>query len=91
MATQSTLRPSTSTKPPNDKTAATDQPRPIQAVSSVPSQSTTQFTEIPLRLFSVEAGQPFYVINSDPALEVQLAAIFLGVSHDLLEKWRQRD
>jgi hypothetical protein len=62
-----------------------------QPASIVPDSPAPELTEIPLRLLVVEGGRPFHVINADPVLDVHEAAIVLGVSQDLLEKWRQRD
>jgi hypothetical protein len=34
--------------------------------------------------------EPLSVINDDPVFDARDAAVILGVSQDLLEKWRQR-
>jgi hypothetical protein len=48
-------------------------------------------TQIPLSLRRLEPAKPFNVINDDPVFEVREAAAILGLSKELLEKWRVRN
>ena len=45
---------------------------------------------VPQRLLRLEQREQFWVINDDPVFEARDAAFILGISVDLLEKWRQR-
>lgn len=73
---------------PNRPSAGRPEAAPPSPSVSIPKP---ELTEIPLRLFCVQGGdKPFHVINPDPVVDVRKAAIILGISQDLLEKWRQR-
>src|SRR5215469_10349001 len=56
----------------------------------VPGAVAPKRTEIPSRLARLEPSQPLHLIDNDPVFEVMYAARLLGISQDLLEKWRQR-
>lgn len=47
-------------------------------------------TEIPERFMRLEPRQPIVVINDDPVFDGRAAGSILGVSEELLKKWRQR-
>jgi len=49
-----------------------------------------QRTEIPERFMRLEPRQPLVVINDDPVFGASDAGRVLGVSAELLKKWRQR-
>jgi hypothetical protein len=75
--------------PVNKLTAATSSAttRPISDTGNIPPQRT----EIPERLRRIEPSDPpYFNSNIDPVFEVRYAARILGISQDLLEKWRQR-
>lgn len=75
---------------PSPNRPPADRPEAVPPTTSVPVPEP-ELTEIPLRLFCVQGGdKPFHVINPDPVVDVRKAAIILGISQDLLEKWRQR-
>ena len=52
--------------------------------------SSPAATQIPLSLRRLEPAKPFNVINDDPVFEVREAAAILGLSKELLDKWRER-
>jgi len=47
-------------------------------------------TEIPERFMRLEPRQPTVVIDDDPVFDGRSAGVILGVSEELLKKWRQR-
>ena len=62
---------------------------------SVPSNSasnalSSECTQNPLRHIQTGPLEPSHAIKDDPVLNGRQASWFLGISLDLLEKWRQR-
>jgi len=90
--------PSTDPRPrfPKQNKGSSVTPTPAQSRPSISDPLSTseplpsEITEIPLRLVRLEPREPLCVINDDPLFEVADAAEILGISQDLLAKWRQR-
>lgn len=59
--------------------------------SSNSSALAPQRTQVPFRLMELEPRLPFAAVNDNPLFDVVYAARILGISQDLLEKWRQRN
>lgn len=82
---------------PKQKNGNSFTPTPTQSHPSTSEPVPTsdplppEITEIPLRLVQLEPREPLRVINDDPLFDVIDAAEILGISQDLLEKWRQRE
>lgn len=49
-----------------------------------------ELTKIPSRLHQLEPREPFRLIHDNPIFDIYDAARILGISQQLLEKWRQR-
>jgi hypothetical protein len=64
-------------------------PQIAQPATSASAVSPT-VTQFPLSLRRLEPAKPFEVINDDPVFEVREAAAILGLSKELLDKWRER-
>jgi hypothetical protein len=78
---------STETRPTTDL-AQTPQSHASQRASAAAGTPTR--TQLPRRLMILEPPQPLSAINDDPVFEYRDAAEILGVSPELVEKWRQR-
>jgi hypothetical protein len=84
-----------SSSPRLSRIKSAQKPEPSTQQEALPSTSVRaaaapKRTEIPLQLARLERAQPLYLIDDDPVFEVMYAARILGISQDLLEKWRQR-
>jgi hypothetical protein len=94
------LRPGEVLSNPRTDPAATAQPRstipPSRPVagskpSSLTEPTAPRHTEIPERYMRLEPNLPLSCVNDDPVFDARDAGKIVGVSVELLKKWRQRN
>lgn len=91
-------------RPPARISAPTPSPNPADLTNPVPPtpapptplapqtvEPTARKRIIPPRFMRLEPLRPISAINDDPLFDTHDAAKILGVSDDLLKKWRQRN
>jgi hypothetical protein len=71
-----------------NRTTPSDPRFPLSPVNL--SAPAPKRTEVPFCLMGLEPRLPFAVFNDNPVFDVVHASRILGVSQELLEKWRQR-
>lgn len=89
MATQSIPRLSQIFEEPKGNSTPSVEQKPASPVSRT-SSTSLKYTTATLHLVRLEGSDRRSVYNDVPVFDVWDAARILGVSQDLLEKWRQR-